>query len=1133
MKKLFLYFICLLCFGVTLTGCKKGNSSPNEKDTTQVNNKKNETDKVNNSTLDEFTLPEISWRIAPTKYETKDTIVMGYDIRDFGIVPNAEEDATGKIQAAMMLLNRSGGGTLFLPEGTYVIKGNLNIPKGVTICGDWINPDESEGIKGTILKAYAGRGNAGGTPFITLQPNASLRDLSIWYPEQDANHIAEYPTTVCLFDPSVWGADYTHVKNVTFVNSYKAVQQGPNGSGCPNVRNVYGTPLSVGLSMDGIVDIGRMDYIKFSPVYWENSRLPGAPDRNSKLREYLYENAVGITAGRVDWSYFTYTEITGYFVGFQLREGELNEAGNFPNGQVFRHTYKDCNVGLLIDGVADVGEAFAEIKIENCEIGIKTTKNTSAKDGIIQIFASEIHATKYAIYQEGYLEISLILSTIEKGQIYSNEGSLMFTKAKVNSEPAQIVLEGDAVGIVLNGTKFAHELQVKNAAQGMVSITKEVKELKTYNPPPDCMEPVNKIARNELYTASLDVNDKSDITKELQMLLDQAKSEGGGIVFLPPGEYCLKKSIIVPEGVELRGAIDVGRNPIRIGTILRIRSVAGENKSAVTLEANSGIRGIVFDYPEQDFTAPREYPYAITGAGENIFIVNVSLRGAYNGVDMMTNRCDNHYIEYLSGICMNNVVSVGAGAIGGRIFNTQVNYICLSAGDESKFGTWDNAPTGDTKEAESKKILKYLQENLVVFKIGDVKEELLFDNFSYNGNVGMKFVEENGRGASGYCVGQGVDYSSRAFEIHKLSDMQFVNTQLVSYKEDFNRDNETVHIVLRDTQDLDVVFYNVSAWARPVNNIKVENGKLHVYNARFCSVPEVSVVVSENGFADLANFSYRNDKDLVLAAGTLKNIRITGLLFLKNLVTRDGYGHLDGLFMKNNRLQIPTETRENIPGREYLFAESFSKYPTSQWNGIEVLQPTENFSEMGQPYDAAYVGLIHEDNNSYAVMHLDQTATQTYLKSERISLSSAAHSGKYTMEMKLKMNEMSSIGDGKFFNSMDGIRDGQNLGSELLYEFTKDNQLLVQGNKVADYKIGEWYFLTIEFDLNKETNRNYILWLHNANKELVGSSHKIMLREDFQKGNISLSSYQLGLIGGMSKDSGSLDVFVDYIVGYK
>ena len=78
-------------------------------------------------------------------------------------------------------------------------------------------------------------------------------------------------------DPSVWGNDYVTVDNIEFVNAYLGYKNNPNMGGCPIVRNIYGTPLKSGIRIDSLADVGRIENCDFSPLYWENSGLPGAP----------------------------------------------------------------------------------------------------------------------------------------------------------------------------------------------------------------------------------------------------------------------------------------------------------------------------------------------------------------------------------------------------------------------------------------------------------------------------------------------------------------------------------------------------------------------------------------------------------------------------------------------------------------------------------------------------------------------------------------------------------------------------------------------------------------------------------------------------------------------------------------
>ena len=87
----------------------------------------------------------------------------------------------------------------------------------------------------------------------------------------------------------------------------------------------------------------------------------------------------------------------------------------------------------------------------------------------------------------------------------------------------------------------------------------------------------------------------------------QAGKDGGGIVFVPGGNYIIRDSLIVPSGVELRGVYDVPHHTIGGGSMLHI--YPGTNQSpAVTLLARAGLRGLTFNYPDQRPAIGRNIP---------------------------------------------------------------------------------------------------------------------------------------------------------------------------------------------------------------------------------------------------------------------------------------------------------------------------------------------------------------------------------------------------------------------------------------------------------------------------------------------------------------------------------------------
>jgi len=179
---------------------------------------------------------KLNWRIIPLDESTPDVIVAGCDVRECGAKGDGKTDDTAAFQAALDKLAGAGGGTVFVPSGKYAIRGNLVIPFNVTLRGQWSEPTGK--LTGSVLMAYAGRGDADGAPFITLRVSAAVKDMAIWYPDQDPANIVPYP--FCLMQERTGP---TMIERVTLVNAYQGISKSRESGGLLNVKSVFGAPL--------------------------------------------------------------------------------------------------------------------------------------------------------------------------------------------------------------------------------------------------------------------------------------------------------------------------------------------------------------------------------------------------------------------------------------------------------------------------------------------------------------------------------------------------------------------------------------------------------------------------------------------------------------------------------------------------------------------------------------------------------------------------------------------------------------------------------------------------------------------------------------------------------------------------
>jgi len=120
------------------------------------------------------------WKLINTKYPTIDDVVATFSVNDFGTTGDGVTDVTGTFQTLLNKLGQIGGGVLFVPEGKYVIKGNLLFPKGIMHRGEWKKPVKGEPVVGTILMAYSGIGVKSGTLFITMETSAAVMDAILY-----------------------------------------------------------------------------------------------------------------------------------------------------------------------------------------------------------------------------------------------------------------------------------------------------------------------------------------------------------------------------------------------------------------------------------------------------------------------------------------------------------------------------------------------------------------------------------------------------------------------------------------------------------------------------------------------------------------------------------------------------------------------------------------------------------------------------------------------------------------------------------------------------------------------------------------------------------------------------------------
>jgi len=273
--------------------------------------------------------------------ESKDVV----SVMDFGAKADGKTDDTGAIQKAMDSFGKTGG-TVYIPNGSYLIAGSLNIPQGITLKGSFESVPSHNGIRnqglpkpgelGTTLLITGNKGNENGKPAITINTNSTLKGVLMYWPLQDPERIP---------DPYPWGVAMKGknpaLLDVEMLNPYNAIDASHNERAL--IRNVSGQPLRRGIYVDAIYDIGRIENVHWNP-WW--SMKP-------ELYKWQTENGEAFIFERTDWHYVVNTFCFGYSVGYKF--GASQGSTGSCNGNFLGIGADACHTSVLVEQSAAYG----------------------------------------------------------------------------------------------------------------------------------------------------------------------------------------------------------------------------------------------------------------------------------------------------------------------------------------------------------------------------------------------------------------------------------------------------------------------------------------------------------------------------------------------------------------------------------------------------------------------------------------------------------------------------------------------------------------------------------------------------------------------------------------------------------
>jgi hypothetical protein len=270
-------------------------------------------------------------------------LIPALNVHDFGAKGDGKADDTAAFQRALDTAAKQGQ-IVEAPRGNFLFKGRLSVPKGVTLKGVWTSVPSHAGLRdrgeskptddGTTFLVTADKGKEDAPAFLTLNGNATLKGVVLYYPDQIRDDVpASYPFALAL------RGNNAAVLDVELLNPYKGIDL--TGAHRHLVHNVQGQPLRLGIYVDGVTDIGRIENVHWNP-WW--SMAP-------KLIEWQKKHGEGFVFGRTDWQYVTNTFCFGYGVGYRFIETKAGPC----NGNFLGIGADLCQTAVQVDQCAPYG----------------------------------------------------------------------------------------------------------------------------------------------------------------------------------------------------------------------------------------------------------------------------------------------------------------------------------------------------------------------------------------------------------------------------------------------------------------------------------------------------------------------------------------------------------------------------------------------------------------------------------------------------------------------------------------------------------------------------------------------------------------------------------------------------------
>lgn len=258
------------------------------------------------------------------------------------------KDISSELQSALDALKASGGGTLYLPAGRYLVDKPIKIPSGVELRGSWDVQHHTQNGGTAIFTNYDG-GDAGenAPSLIQLETNAGIRgitlaQLNIISGEYSAESPRKTPFLIQGQGPKVY------VINVTIAIGDKGIDLASYDTSGHYVDYLGGVPLRAGIWVGGGAERGFIRNMQFNPHY--GSRLPegGQGYPRVAMMRFVQSNCSALKFADVKNQTIFNNFVYGSVYGIHFLKDEIT--GKYPGKMtMIGHGSDGCTYSLFVE----------------------------------------------------------------------------------------------------------------------------------------------------------------------------------------------------------------------------------------------------------------------------------------------------------------------------------------------------------------------------------------------------------------------------------------------------------------------------------------------------------------------------------------------------------------------------------------------------------------------------------------------------------------------------------------------------------------------------------------------------------------------------------------------------------------